>query len=817
MKRLIIFLFFPVFFLKSTNCQGLQIKHIDFLVENITDIEFNGVIWIDAWDIYSLIPGFDGFSFIVTTTNSPDLTTDMKKTKAEELDSQPVDDNGDGRIERIGVFISLKSLEKKLITIHIGEMNRILRIKGQYKNLCNVLKLDDGIFWESDKIGYRYDISNHYISIIGKMTQRNILGQITASYYNRKTPGFLGQEITILQKSPGFGGLGILKGGVLSGLDKYEDFHIRANGPLSSSISTSATAGKSMKVNFQYTLSRESRWTMVEVALSGDWKGTQFAIGIPARTEENMLSSDDYLATFAGEPALGLGIYVPKEYNAGNEKSNGYNLLKLNPDKNGIIKYAFSGYWELEHNQNVVYPEEMDNIVPEVVYSNSDKRLNRVLIRPPVKINSIENFKTELDRNINVQIRNKPVVQRISEKALTYTEIYPPEAVKENRKKMYKESLDLMINRIALLADKGLNDKGDEKFWELSDPDGNPHFIKPNSGWGNGYWVSMLWDSYKIRGDSKFKEWAIKSNSLMLGNENRPSMVIGLDYWDASVRTYKETGDKIWRESALKVADYIFDATMNSSAGLMPVSVLKDRKDLDNPYKDIIYVKVDAMICIPILFWAYQETGNKKYLDAGKLHAMKTKEYLIEPNGVAFQLSWHHQETGELIGVGTNQGLGGNSSWARGQAWVLDGFADAYIMSKEKDFADIFRQSFDWIIKNLPEDYVPWYDYDDQGVFYRYRDASASAISAYALLRMSDTEPDPMQAKKYRETGIKIINSLIDNYLTPVSDVDNRPPGMLSHQCYVKHFDSSGEQIWGSFNLMRALVWLNDKGIERED
>jgi len=186
----------------------------------------------------------------------------------------------------------------------------------------------------------------------------------------------------------------------------------------------------------------------------------------------------------------------------------------------------------------------------------------------------------------------------------------------------------------------------------------------------------------------------------MLGSEYRASMVTGLDYWDASVRTYKETGDKIWRESALKVADNLFDATMNSSAGLIP-------EDLKSPNKDIIYVKVDAMICIPILFWAYKETGNKKYLDAGNLHAMKTKEYLIEPSGVAYQLSWHRPETGELIGVGTNQGLGGTSGWARGQAWVLDGFSDAYILTKEQKYADIFAQSVDWITKNLPADCVP--------------------------------------------------------------------------------------------------------------
>ncbi len=812
---LIICMLFLPSFIQNANSQGPQIQHVDYLVENNTGIDFSGVLWIEAEELYELVPGFDGFSFIITTTHSPDLELDMKKKKTDELESQALDENRDGRVEKIGVFLPLKSFEKKVITIHIGEVNRISRIKGQYKNLCNVIIAEDEIFWESDKIAYRYDHSIPCISIIGKRTQRNILEEFTSSYYNGKKQTFLGEEISICQKSPGFGGLGIIKNGVFTGFDKYVNTGACGDGPLASGFSVLATTGKSIKVEIHYTISRESRWTIVEIVLSGNWKGVQFATGIPLRTGEHILSSSDYIASFAGQPVLGLGLYVPENFNGGMEKMKGYHLVKLMPDNEGKLIYAFSGYWELEHNQNVVYPEEVDILVPEVVYSNSDKRLNRVVIRPSLKLNNIENFKSALNGDITVQLRNKPVIRRISREALTYTELYPPEAVKKNRKKTYKEARDLMINRIAMLAEKGLNDPGNEKFWEQSDSEGNPHYLKPNTGWGNGYWVSMLWDSYRITGDSKFKEWALKSNSLMIGNENRPSMVAGLDYWDASVRTFKETGDKTWRESALKVADNMYDATMNSSAGLMPTSILRDRKDLDNPYKDIIYVKVDAMICIPILFWAYQETGNIKYLEAGKLHAMKTKEYLIDPDGSAFQLSWHHPETGELIGVGTNQGLGGNSRWARGQAWVLDGFADAYNMSKDQEFADIFRQSVEWISENLPEDYVPWYDYDDQGVFYRYRDTSAPAISAYALLRMSEAEEDPEQARNYKELGIKIVNSLIDNYLTKVGEEDTRPSGMLSHQCYVKHFNSSGEQIWGSFNLLRALVWLHDNGIER--
>jgi unsaturated chondroitin disaccharide hydrolase len=815
MKRLIFLLLLKVFLNQSAYCQGLQIQHIDFLVENRLDTEFKGIVWINAQDVYSLIPGFDGFSFVVTTTNSPDLESDLKKIKADELESQPVDENGDGKIERIGVYTSLKPLERKLITLQIGEINRIMRIKGQYKNLCDALKLDNDLFWESDKIGYRYDNSTNSISIIGKMTQRNILQQVTAPWYDRKKVSLLGEEITVNPKVLGFGGLGILKNTGISALGRSGNSKIIANGPLVSGVKLSSGANESAAVEIHYTLARGSRWTIVDIALSGNWKGNQFVTGIPIRSGEKVLTGKNYIGTFAGAPALGLGLYVPEDYFAGSEKNSNFHLLKLKADKNGNLRYAISGYWELEHDQNIVYPDETDARVPEVIYGKSDKRLNLVNIRPNLKINTIGNFEKALNNDINTQFTKISSVKRISERALTYTELYPPEAVKENKKKSYKESLDLMVKRVGILAEKGLNAEGNERFWEQSNPQGNPSYLKPNNGWGNGYWVSMLWDAYKRSGDLKFKEWALKSNRLMLGSEEKPSMVAGLDYWDASVRSYQETGDRIWRESALRCAENMYKATMNSKAGIMPESFIKDGKDKESPYKDLIYCKVDAMICIPILFWAYQETKDKKYFDAGKLHAMKTKENLIEPDGVAFQLSWHNAETGELIGLGTNQGLGGNSNWARGQAWVLDGFADAFIMSKDKEFADIFRQSAQWLMDNLPRDFVSWYDYDDQGVFYRYRDTSASAVSAYALLRMSDVEPDQEEAKKYRIFGIKIINSLIDNYLTKVGEDDARPEGMLSHQCYVKHFNSTGEQIWGSFNLMRALTWLQGKGIER--
>ena len=95
--------------------------------------------------------------------------------------------------------------------------------------------------------------------------------------------------------------------------------------------------------------------------------------------------------------------------------------------------------------------------------------------------------------------------------------------------------------------------------------------------------------------------------------------------------------------------------------------------------------------------------------------------------------------------------------------------------------------------ENLPEDFVPWTDFDNQAVIWRYRDTSAASLCAYGLLRMSELDPDRELANRDRKFAIRILNSLVDHYLAPVGDSDPRPEGMLSHASYVK--DVSGEYI----------------------
>lgn len=115
--------------------------------------------------------------------------------------------------------------------------------------------------------------------------------------------------------------------------------------------------------------------------------------------------------------------------------------------------------------------------------------------------------------------------------------------------------------------------------------------------------------------------------------------------------------------------------------------------------------------------------------------------------------------SGERIKQVTHQGYADSSMWARGQGWAIYGFTMCYRETGRKDFLDIARKAAGIYLKNLPEDKVPYWDFDDPAIPDAPRDASAAALVASALLELSQYV-DKSESQYYISEATKMLESL---------------------------------------------------------
>jgi hypothetical protein len=173
------------------------------------------------------------------------------------------------------------------------------------------------------------------------------------------------------------------------------------------------------------------------------------------------------------------------------------------------------------------------------------------------------------------------------------------------------------------------------------------------------------------------------------------------------------------------------------------------------------------MMNLELLFWAFQESGDSTFYNIAVNHAITIMKNHFRPDFGTYHVVDFNPTTGEVIARHTHQGYAHESTWSRGQAWALYGYTMCYRETEKPEFLELAKNIANFIFthSNLPEDLIPYWDFDAPEIPNEPRDVSAATITASALYELSTfgTEKS-VQYKKWADT---IIENLTNSYRAP--------------------------------------------------
>ncbi len=161
-------------------------------------------------------------------------------------------------------------------------------------------------------------------------------------------------------------------------------------------------------------------------------------------------------------------------------------------------------------------------------------------------------------------------------------------------------------------------------------------------------------------------------------------------------------------------------------------------------------VIVDNMMNLELLTWAAREGGEKRLLEIAVTHADKTRQNHFRPDYSSFHVVDYNPTNGAVLARKTHQGAGDDSAWARGQAWGLYGYTMMFRETRSPAYLAQATNIANFILNHprLPEDKVPYWDFDARDIPASPRDASAAAIMSSALIELSGMA-NGEQARQY--------------------------------------------------------------------
>ncbi|MCK5692302.1 MAG: glycoside hydrolase family 88 protein [Bacteroidales bacterium] len=255
--------------------------------------------------------------------------------------------------------------------------------------------------------------------------------------------------------------------------------------------------------------------------------------------------------------------------------------------------------------------------------------------------------------------------------------------------------------------------------------------VVPAGDWTSGFYPGVLWYMYELTGEVEWKEKAINYTDLLEDQQfNGSDHDVGFRMFCSYGNALRITGDESYI-SVLEQSAKTLIARYYANVGCIR-SWDFNQENWQCP------VIIDNMMNLELLFWASEQTSDPVYHNIAFTHAVTTMENHFRSDNSSIHVVDYDTITGDVRKIDTHQGYSDESAWSRGQAWGLYGYTATYRLTDHIDFLKQAERIAGFLLEhpNMPEDLVPYWDYDAPGIPDEPRDVSAAAIMASALYEL---------------------------------------------------------------------------------
>ena len=285
--------------------------------------------------------------------------------------------------------------------------------------------------------------------------------------------------------------------------------------------------------------------------------------------------------------------------------------------------------------------------------------------------------------------------------------------------------------------------------------DGKIRYIKPED-WTSGFFPGSIWFLYELSGNEKWKELGGKYTEALdtvqyLTWHHDVGFMIGSSY-----------GNGLRYGDIEKYKDVMVRAAQSLATRYRPVAGVIQSWNVDRGWQAErgweCPVIIDNMMNLELLFDATRISGDSTFYNIAIHHADNTLKNHFRPDYSTWHVIDYSLTDGTVRHKHTAQGYAHESTWVRGQAWAIYGFVVAYRETGDEKYLEQARNAFAFVANhpNLPDDGIPYWDYNAPNIPNEPRDVSAAAIMASALYEMSTY----IEKDYYKGFADKIMGSL---------------------------------------------------------